>query len=480
MTILRTKYSFLILSLVLPASLYSTIVEKKTFIREYTYTAGEADSKLTARAIALEQVKKLLLEAVSTYIESFAERQLSETFTHGKSDLKEITKEQLISISAGITETEILEEKWNGEVYWLKVKITLDTDYLEQNLGSIVHDRTTLISFSQVQKEADRAILTIDSLKKDLANAKSEAEKLRIAESRAKSIKKLTYGDLCWKAMHLLTNEKTDKETRFAKILFYTDEAIELNTSLGFAYMLRGAAKEQLREDYQGAINDFTRVIKLDSVFFSYFAYLRRAIAKKALNDCKGAIEDFTIAIKMNSTSGQFFNTDSTTSISDLLVGRGTCRQALGNYKEALEDYNESIKLNSKNSNAYLRRGQVKSDLNDLEGAAADLSQSIVLYQELGKEVFKFSGFDTYLLAEAYQSRGLIRILLKEYQQAISDFEMTLKLSPDFYNAYRYMGFCYYLIGNIPKAIELHIKAAKSGDLKAQEWLKEKGISWGK
>jgi hypothetical protein len=32
------------------------------FTREYTYPAGEADSKLTCRAITLEQIKRLLLE----------------------------------------------------------------------------------------------------------------------------------------------------------------------------------------------------------------------------------------------------------------------------------------------------------------------------------------------------------------------------------------------------------------------------------
>ncbi|KKL93520.1 hypothetical protein LCGC14_1873880 [marine sediment metagenome] len=32
----------------------------KTFEREYTYRANDADSKLTSRAIALEQVKRAL------------------------------------------------------------------------------------------------------------------------------------------------------------------------------------------------------------------------------------------------------------------------------------------------------------------------------------------------------------------------------------------------------------------------------------
>ena len=36
--------------------------ENKVFIREYNYQAGENDSKITARAKALTEVKRLLLE----------------------------------------------------------------------------------------------------------------------------------------------------------------------------------------------------------------------------------------------------------------------------------------------------------------------------------------------------------------------------------------------------------------------------------
>ena len=35
-----------------------SIAQEKTFIREYTHMAGDADSKITSRAIALNQVKK--------------------------------------------------------------------------------------------------------------------------------------------------------------------------------------------------------------------------------------------------------------------------------------------------------------------------------------------------------------------------------------------------------------------------------------
>ena len=49
------------------------IGEVKTFIKEYTYQASENDSKVSCRAIALEQVKRLLLEELASYLESHTE-----------------------------------------------------------------------------------------------------------------------------------------------------------------------------------------------------------------------------------------------------------------------------------------------------------------------------------------------------------------------------------------------------------------------
>ena len=52
--------------------IYAAIVfaEIKSLIKEYTYEASELDSKTSCRAIALEQVKRELLEELGSYIES--------------------------------------------------------------------------------------------------------------------------------------------------------------------------------------------------------------------------------------------------------------------------------------------------------------------------------------------------------------------------------------------------------------------------
>jgi hypothetical protein len=42
--------------------LHADSAETKTFIKEYTYQAGDEDSKNSCRVIALREVKRLLLE----------------------------------------------------------------------------------------------------------------------------------------------------------------------------------------------------------------------------------------------------------------------------------------------------------------------------------------------------------------------------------------------------------------------------------
>ncbi len=57
--------------LILAAVLYfasAAHAEKKTFEKEYTYRASDVDSKVTSRLIALEQVKRMLLEELGTYL----------------------------------------------------------------------------------------------------------------------------------------------------------------------------------------------------------------------------------------------------------------------------------------------------------------------------------------------------------------------------------------------------------------------------
>ncbi|TAN43537.1 MAG: hypothetical protein EPN22_09960 [Nitrospirae bacterium] len=60
----------LLLFLLIAAPVFA---EKVTFTKEYTYQASEFDSKSSSRILALEQVKRLILEEVGTFLNSETE-----------------------------------------------------------------------------------------------------------------------------------------------------------------------------------------------------------------------------------------------------------------------------------------------------------------------------------------------------------------------------------------------------------------------
>lgn len=64
---------FILTSLIILGCYFPAHAEMKTFIKGYTYQASDFDSKISSRTIALEQVKRLLLEEVGTFLISETE-----------------------------------------------------------------------------------------------------------------------------------------------------------------------------------------------------------------------------------------------------------------------------------------------------------------------------------------------------------------------------------------------------------------------
>ncbi len=99
-SLIRISLIFILLVLFIPSF---TSAESKTFVKEYTYQASEYDSKMSCRTLAIEQVKRLLLEELGTYLES-----------HTEIVNFQLKKDQITALTAGIVQTKILKEKWDG------------------------------------------------------------------------------------------------------------------------------------------------------------------------------------------------------------------------------------------------------------------------------------------------------------------------------------------------------------------------------
>lgn len=157
--------------------------ESRTFVREYYYQAGESDSKITSRTKALTEVKRLLLEEIGVYLESYIN--YSEVQNEDRIS-NQFLKKEIEQISAGITETSILEENWTGIEYYIKAEITVDPEDVVRQLNRSIEQRKASVvvdSLNMLLTEANTSIKAkeaeIASLRRSLEN---EQEKLRQQE----------------------------------------------------------------------------------------------------------------------------------------------------------------------------------------------------------------------------------------------------------------------------------------------------------
>ena len=165
--------------------------ESRTFVREYYYQAGESDSKITSRTKALTEVKRLLLEEIGVYLESYinySEEQDGDRISN------QFLKKEIEQISAGITETTILEENWTGIEYYIKAEITVDPEDVVRRLNRSIEQRKASVvvdSLNMLLTEANTSIKAkeseIASLRQSLEN---EQEKLRQQEENLQRLNK--------------------------------------------------------------------------------------------------------------------------------------------------------------------------------------------------------------------------------------------------------------------------------------------------
>lgn len=132
---MKMKNLFVALLCLLSVSL---LADNKVFVREYYYQASESDSKITARTKALSEVKRLLLEELGVYMESY-----TNYITEDKNGdvSKDFFQNEIKSLSAGITETKILEENWNGTQYYIKAEIEADPTDVARKINATLEKR---------------------------------------------------------------------------------------------------------------------------------------------------------------------------------------------------------------------------------------------------------------------------------------------------------------------------------------------------
>lgn len=137
--------------------------EVVAFTKEYTYQASEFDSKASSRTIAIEQVKRLLLEELGTYLE-------------GQTEVRnfEMSKDKITALTAGIVKAEIIDEKWDGKNYWLKAVVKADPVSVARSLDDLRKNKSKMADMEEVQAKQDAALKEIERLKSEMASLKKD------------------------------------------------------------------------------------------------------------------------------------------------------------------------------------------------------------------------------------------------------------------------------------------------------------------
>jgi tetratricopeptide (TPR) repeat protein len=314
--------------------------EVVTFEREYKYQASEADSKLYCRAIALEQVKVLLLEELGVYLESETE---VKNF--------QLTKDQISTMTAGIVMTEILDEKWDGQTYTMKAMVKADSDEVVKSVDSLRKDRQGMRELQSTRAKAKAALMEVEKLKSEISSLKGD-KKLDQMRKYDKAVKELSAVDWLERGIGLY------KKKKLQEAVYAFTKTIELSPEFTIAYYNRGNIYARDLGNHQEAIMDYDRVLELSPEYVK--AYNNRGMSYIKLGNFQLAVRDFDKAIELKP------------SYTTAYLNRGFAYSKLGKQEQAINDYDKVIELDPKFARAYSNRGVIYKRFGNIEKACSD------------------------------------------------------------------------------------------------------------
>ena len=286
----------------------------------------------------------------------------------------------------------------------------------------------------------------------------------------------------------------------FVKALEDYNRAILISPGEGWTYHLRGLCyeKQGLEEE---ALTDFSKAIQLDSDCWQ--AYWCRADLLTDREEFDAALEDYNqaISIKPNYAWLHYKRGDCHSSKAIFLKyseknGVDYTRVII-EYTQAIEDFSRANELDpgcawyAKDlSYAYLSRAEIYKKENQFDLVIQDVSRYMELDREnddlsnyyncggllveceaYDKAVIAFNKFlekypdplgvgDIYL-TEVLNWRGIAHCELGDYEQALADHNLAIKIAPDKPFGYCNLGDDYYAMGQYEKAIEYYTLSLK-------------------
>lgn len=176
------------------------------------------------------------------------------------------------------------------------------------------------------------------------------------------------------------------------------NHAAELYPDNQFVFVNRGNIYNNNFKDYDAAIADYNRTIKINPKFS--WSYINRAIAYGRLNRWNEAIIDCSKAIELDQNYARAYNQ------------RAWAYCQIKNYEAAIVDANKALGLNPNEANYFDTRAWAYAGLERYGDALADLNMAIKLSPE----------------GWLYNSRGKVYQLMGDEVKAQADFAKAKEL----------------------------------------------------
>ena len=382
----------------------NALAEVKTFSVTVKRIMGEHESRDELREFATLEAKRQALEQAGAYL------QTETSVKNYKLESDEITV-----LAAGVLSTKQAKEEWAMEgghfVIKLTYEITIETSDLDKKITALRNDTDKMKDNKRLQAEVDQLRREIAKLREDIEEApKSEVEVLKQDRKRLSNEVEATE----WA-------EKARDEEDSEKKIEYLSKAIELNPEYTGAYLAR--ANEYFnKKKLDFALNDFTKVIELDTTLIGQASLEKRASIyvekkeyKEALKDYNRALDypeslwDYQILLGRGQTYifmndyqaaikdfGEATKQDWFLGDGDAYVGLFICYNALNDYSKCFEVLNEGIEKNSSNEHLYLKRGacyfrryQTSKDQADAQKGIEDFEKAKKLGNEQAKKILE-------------------------------------------------------------------------------------------
>ena len=321
---------FLLFISLLPTSSFCEI---QTITHTVKQPFGGSQSPDDARIAAMAKAKREALERAGIYVESLLVV---------KNAIVE--KDEILALTAGVLQAEVVSQKnyHTEDAFGIEVivKVVVDTAVLEERVKKLLQDRPHLKQLQEAQKREKDLLQKLAKLEEENQSLTKQGRSTKELENQFQAVYQgLTAVEWFFKALSLWDGEKY---TNPIKAIEYYNNAINLEKDDAEAYILRGAAYDDLSR-HQRAIEDYNQAIRLKPDYA--LAYYGRGVSYSGLGQYQRAIEDSNEAIRLKPDFAEAY------------YNRGNSYGLLGQYDRAIEDYNQAIRLKPDYAEAYNVRG---------------------------------------------------------------------------------------------------------------------------